>query len=727
MQPPSSTPAAIALHPTIYRAGQTALDLISASGAADQLLNLKKERVRQGVLDKVQTMLDIDRLTAELGNIGKAVSTVALSHKGKRGFSVSKLRDDYKLWRDGGQKQDSQGNRSGTIYAPREWKIFLPNYSNGNRAAALKNADFCHHIQRMFADTCREDATGNALFQRLLDQWFAGDDVPGFGNIRQFCAEQGRPVPTGALARSRAENYPEGWSVSNLRRMLPSKTKRVYIQRGEHAAHSHWGDQLLRDRSKLMPFELLTFDDVRFDIKVIQPMPKGPAQVVYPEAIFALDVATGYILNKFVLGTYKRDDDGDGGRAGTKRGFQHADMRWGMTSLLEQYGLPQDWQMHVLLENASASMSAADQRTFETLTGIKFDTTGLIRQRLTASGFIEQGGMPWQKGWIEALFRLVHTRTNHLPGTIGRRYDLTNGRRAQEEKYTLRTLLDAHKQGIPISELQLPLLTIEEFHDLLDQYVHLINWRTRHSLQGFQKVHELEYQPGQWIRHDDPLCAQLATVGAQFSTRMEAPAERFARLMNGHRMQPVHPRQLFPLRLDKKPITIAAEKVTIKQSGADDLIFRDAECAHHLATWNGRKKALLGFIAADQSCVHLFSNDDDLTYICSPSRVGRVDITDANAVLARSGEVHRGREQTRAYAAELMADQEIALSQLRTHNENLLTGGTASVSDAIEQAEAKITKDRRLRASVTETEAGALFTTPAADAADKNDSFESPF
>lgn len=693
----------------------TPAQLIAQSDHAWEINSLKKERDRVNVLDKVEAMLAIAaRCDGGLAQ-GRAVRQVARSYHGRRGFSPSKLGADYQLWRKGGQKQDAQGRKSGPLYQAGDWRIFLPNYSNGNQAAALRNADFVRYVQRLFADTCREDATGNALFERVLDHWFAGDDVPGYGNIRQFCAAQARPVPRGPLARSRPENYPTGWSPKNLTRMLPSKTKRVYIQRGEHAAHSHWGDQLLRDRSRLMPFELITFDDVRFDLKVIQPIPGKAAQVVYPEALFALDVATGMILAKAVLGTYTRTEDGDGGTAGTRRAFQHADMRWLMSNLLEQYGLPQDWQMHVLLENASASMAGPDIDAFSRATGIEFEKTGLIRQKLTSSGFVEQGGMPWQKGWIEALFRLVHTRTNHLPGTIGARYDLTNGRRPQEEKYTLNTLIEAHKQGIPIDQLQLPLLTIDQYHDLLDQYVHLLNWRTRHKLQGFDQVHELQYEPGKYIRHDDPLCAQLVTVGSKFLSRMEAPAERFAKLMQGHRMQPVHPRNLIPLALEKRPVTVAAERVTITRRGGDPLVFRDAETARALAQWNGQKKALIAYLSADESQIHLFTNDADQTYICSPRRVGRIDITDEKAVLARSGEVHRGREQTRHYAAQLCADQDLQYQAMRQHNDTALgrdacPQASANVQHAIESAEAD-TARRTRRPNITDAEADNYFAT----------------
>ena len=703
-----------------------ALDIVSQSGGIEALLNLRKQVDRDNVLRKVEAMLHIEHMLDDSAPRKTAIAQTAIRYSGQRGFSTAKLASDYRLWARGGQKPGSDGKPTGHTYAARSWKIFLPNYTNGDKSAALKNHEFTRYIRTLFAETSRADATGNALHERLLDNWFGGHAIPGYGTIQKWCAAQGRPVPTGHLARARAENFPGGWSANNLRRMLPSMPTRIYLQRGEHAAHSHWGDQLLRDRSKLMPFQMLTFDDVRFDLKVIQPMPGKAAQVVYPEAIFTLDVATGLILAKAVVGTYTRDADSDGGKKGTKRAFQHADMRWLMAKVIEQYGLPKDWKTRVLLENASASMSTADIHTFEQLTGIEFEKTGLIRQKLTQSGFVEQGGMPWQKGWIEALFRLVHTRINHLPGTVGARYDLTDGRMTQTERYTLNTIAEAHRKGIPLDELNLPLLTIDQFHGLLDEYVQRLNWRINHNLQGFARVHELEIEPGRYIRHDDPLAAQLMTVGTKLDSRIESPAERFSRLMTGHEMQPAHPRQLLPLSLDKKPVTVAAERVAYKPNGEDTIYFRDQKTAQALAKWNGQKKALIGFLATDRSAIHLFTNDDNLEYIGSPARVGRVDITDEHAILKRSGEVHRGRENVRQYAADLMADQDATHSDMRQHNADRLGSAIATA----ETSAAKAQSDRTRLNKISDEEADEYFVAcPLADAPAPQDADpeESPF
>jgi len=396
------------IQPTVT--SQSAIELIRKDGGTDAFLDLK-ERERQDVIHKVHAMLLMEEKIENGLKLKDAKKQVVNYFRTIGGVSASSIQKYFKLWRFGGQKPDKTGKPSGISYPPRDWRLFIANYNNGNPVAVLKNDEFRKFVLQRFGETSRWDASGNALHERLLDLWFKGEEIPGFGNIREWCAARGRPVPASNIRR--AADIPEGWSPRHLSRLLPNSTaKRVYIQRGEHAAHDHWGEQLLRDRSKLMPFQLVTFDDVRFDIQVLMPMPGGGVQTVYPQAIFALDVATVVILAKGVMGAYTREYDSDGGLAGTKRGFQQADMRWLVTAMLEKYGIPKNWQMKLLLENASASLSETDKKVFQELTGIEIENTGLVRNKLFKSGFIEQGGMPWQKGWIEACFRLLHCRIN---------------------------------------------------------------------------------------------------------------------------------------------------------------------------------------------------------------------------------------------------------------------------------------------------------------------------
>jgi hypothetical protein len=152
--------------------------------------------------------------------------------------------------------------------------------------------------------------------------------------------------------------------------------------------------------------------------------------------------------------------------------------------------------------------------------------------------------------------------------------------------------------------------------------------------------------------------------------------------MQGHRMHKVHPRQLMPLALEKRPVTVRSGKVTIYRAGQDNLVFHDEESAEALDMFDGREKALLGFMAADQSCIHLFTNDEDLRYVASPRNIRRVDISDTDAILCRAGEVDRGRDRIRDEVADLLDPRETRYAAMRENN-------AAALGSALEEPEVK--------------------------------------
>lgn len=670
---------------------------ITSSEDTNILFGQCSAKVRCKIMDKVACMQEIDVLIASGVNQKQGIYEISKRYHGSGGFSKSKLAKDYALWSRGGQKPNAKGIKSGPFFEARDWKMFVPQWNNGQPETALNNKQFVTLIRRWFTETTRKDATAAAIHNRLLDEWFAGSTIDGYGNIYKFCAENGMPLPKDRIRRSCY--YPRGWSVDNIRKMLPqSRAYRSLVQQGEHAAHDHWGAQLLRDRSKLMPFELVTLDDVRCDIRVLMEIPGKEAQIVYPEAVVAMDVATGMIIASGFTGNYVRAEDMDGGLAGTKRGIQQADTRFLLQSILETYGVPQNWQMTVLIENASASLGNADQKAFEQLTGIKIEHTGLVKRSLLKSGFVEQGGYPWQKGWIESFFHLFHTRTNHLPGTVGRSYDLTKGHADNEAKYALQVCREAFKKGCDIKDLKLPLLTLDQYQTLVEEYFVRLNWRTNHQLQGFDKVYEVETEPGVFLRYDDPRADPYINNGTVFQTRIEAPIERFQRLLRGQPMPPIHPSQLMPLGMEKKEVTVKKGKITINRARQDNLVFFDAESASQLDHYDSRNKALIGFLSADQGCIHLFTNDENLVYVASPRNVERVDITNREEILTQAGEVDRSRQRIRDEVAALMEPKNQEYADMRRHNTALLESAekAAGVASAIEKVESQNRKEKRL-------------------------------
>lgn len=681
---------------------------------------------RAEVEAKVGAMLEIEALVNQGESVGRASQTAAKNSGQRRGFSATKLQRDYKLWRKGGRKPAASGQKTGPVYPARDWRLFVPRYTNGNAKAAAATPEFIQHLCSL--DTGSRDDTGAAVWSMLLRAWAEGDEIPGYGTVYQWHAKQGRPVPSNTtLMRARpGVDVPEGWSPSNIGRILreargPKKSAKYRLMKqGEKAAHDHWGDQLLRRRENLMPFELITADDFDVPLYVILG-----DQLVKPKGMIIMDVATGFVLKHGILGSFHRSSDRTsqfyehGKDAGVRKGLSQDDLRFLLLAMYEQYGYPVDWQSHYLFEEATATLPAHEQRLLcDNFNIARIDGTGVVK-KLHASGFGEGGGMPWRKGWAESWFRPLKTRLDLLPGATGRdrlsanqRTGVAlwkNGKQRANRRNTLvgETLAkidEAKAAGIPIEQLKLRPLTFAEFEALLAEWVHRLNTRTKHNLQGFDDVYEWEFQ-GELIGRNDPLFTELLHNGHQFGPaikRKESPAERFYRLCQGHRFSKPHPQQLMTLAMDKRPITVNAKgqiNLSVPRVSSQALIFWDADSADAVAPYHRIKDALLGFVAHDASCVHLFTNDDALDYVASPTRLGAIDMAeslyDRSIEFQAANRADANRDRTRDAASELLAPHRAALDAARAHDRALLDGrdgcpqpSASPVVAAVTQAEA---------------------------------------
>lgn len=411
-------------------------------------------------------------------------------------------------------------------------------------------------------------------------------------------------------------------------------------------------------------------DDVDFDIKALM-WDNGQARTVRPKGMFLLDVGTGRILKYGIKAADMRVEDEGNSKAGTKRSLNTDDAKYLFLQAIEEIGLP-DYPVHLLLENATADFSVSDKKAFAALMAgrIEIENTGMIKGKILKSGFKQEGGMPWQKGWVESWFRGLHTRINHLPGTIGRRYDVTKGDHAAKEAYAVATVKKALERGIDPSTLELRVLSFDQFKLILDEYVQRINWRCNHKLQGFDRVFEYEIEPGDFIGFDDPQRSSLIPVGATMIERMEAPQERWDRLCETVTFTIPKPQELIPLYLNRRKVKVRHERIqfTDKKFSVDQLVYRDQDSRALLADLNGRE--VMAFIRDDLELIHL--TDLEYGYLGTVGRQRRVDLTDDRAMQLKIREVARNRETVRAEARQIAAPLEEKLAADRAHNDALL-------------------------------------------------------
>jgi hypothetical protein len=602
----------------------------------------------------------VNTLLAAFAEIAAAEDIVGTTHRVARrlahlgrGHSAKRIYSLYRAWQNGGN----------------DWRILVRNWRN---ASAGLPAEFVRHWVGLVADSPRADS-GRAAYDELLRAWFSDESIPGYGRLTTWWPlhRAGTAFPRGVGA-PRPGDTPEGWSYENLMRQLPKRrATRKLMRQGFHAAH---GDlmQLLRDRTHLRAMELVTFDDVRLDLQAIYDI-HGKPQCCYVNAIFALCVGTGKVIAYGTKPRYTKDDD-------THAGLSRAETRHLVCNILERYGLPEH-PTHLLLENAAAALTGDDRSALEATfpNRLNIETTGMVRRNLLAGGFTEQGGMPWQKGWIEAYFRGLQARVSLLPGSTGNRYDNDPGDLAGRLTYTRQLLRHAQAHPEHADRLIYPVLQQHELEGLLAEIVERLNYRTRHNLQGFEQLTEYRIDGGPW----QPIASMYslapeARLAAEIHQRMESPAERWNRLAASTRWQAIHPSLLMPLAADKK---------TVRPRNGEVRLGHDRYDGRAILEEKHEGQQLFAFLSADHDTLHLFTPAPALAYIASIHRQTRINPLDTAAINTEAGRVHQSRQADIATAAEYQSRQALELNHMRAHNAATMQSPLSAAADAMHAAE----------------------------------------
>jgi len=424
----------------------------------------------------------------------------------------------------------------------------------------------------------------------------------------------------------------------------------------------------------------------------------GRWQIVYVDGIMAIDVATGYILSYGLKGKATRAANTEAGRAaGTQMSINGNDVRHLLLCVMQDYGLP-PYLSTLLCEGATAKLNKPDEIAFLDLLKdrLEIDYTGTGRGQLLKSGFQEEWGRPGLKGWIESFFRLLHTSTNHLPGTTGRRYDMSRGDHKARLKYCEQLIKRAEKlidgpltPDHPLNQqLNFPIYSLDEVNAIIGQTVDQLNWRIKHKLQGFDQVYEWQKSKGIWLPESalDQLPAQ-ERLATQLTPRMEAPAERLKKLLraNAQPFQRVPEATLAALYMEHRPATVRGGRITISDSrlGKDSLTFKAAEL-HQLDAYESQKEAVLAYIPDDYShCI--IADIKTGAHLATLQREGRIDITDDHEIGKAAGAVRREMDAELDHLASFLGAKETELANARQQNEDLLTSDQPRFESPIAQ------------------------------------------
>lgn len=647
-----------------------------------EFMSLAREQ-REIITLNLEAMAYISKATTIKAGCSEVSRVAACLYPNVNGFSPSSLRRKYDVWTNGGFKTKTDGSITGPRYDAGDWHYFIPAYNNG---ADKLPPEFVDYLVTAYAKTTRENDSFAGIHRRLKLDWLNDIPIPGYGTATQWYQTHMCPRPRGAFIRDK--DLPNGWSQRNIGRIiqkaLPRKQLRRAAQGQLNRVATNWATQLLRDRSQLLPFQLTTIDDVRLDLQCRMYL-EEKWQIVYLDAIFHLDVATGYILGYGIKGRATRSDTTEMGRAsGTKMAINSNDVRHLLLQGFDQYGLP-PFECYLLCENATARLSGADEIAFlSLLKNFHIDYSGMGRGKLLASGFHEEWGRPGVKGWIESWFRLLHTSINHLHGTTGRRYELTRADHQARAKHTLSLISRAEKiingpltPEHPLSkQINFPLLTVDEANQIIGEIVDALNWRIDHKLQGFARVFEFKDPSGLWLPENAlNKLSPDERLGVKLTPRMESPAERFRRLITPYvgQFQNLDPITKSVLYLEKREVTVSNGKCVLddQRISSDRMVFL-ADDPSLFQAYEGRKGALLAYISDDFS--HAICSDVATgRHVGTLLRQGRVNVLDFDALGKAAGAVRRDMESELAVVRSYLTEEESRLKQINAHNEAILT------------------------------------------------------
>lgn len=438
---------------------------------------LLKQKWRQEVSVTLRVLERVHALHRE-PNFVAAVQTLASSYRHLGGFAASSLLRKYGRYvRSGG-----------------DWRTLVKGYK-----APLKQPEaFAEFVRGLFE---QHQGSIQAAIDELRDiVWPSGAEVPGYGTWQDWFRAT---YPHLEVPAKFPRLYPPGFSPRNLRRLGPTRAERALATKGIAAAHAHL-PKIVRDTSGLRPMELITIDDFQLDVmcKFSGDLERGlRPQIAYVGGLMAMCVGTRKHLAHALGAMAERQETMPDGTVKKVRSYvKQIDVQGLLYSVFRDNGLPKDYDCTILCENKTATITTAMELMLQTVFGgrIRVKRTSLIEHKTLTNGFIERGGAPYEKGWLESDFHYLWPRVARLPGYKGANERLdAPGDLAEKLKLAARFLGQGKgKLNLPpelIEELPLPFASEAELTVAFATILDRAERRTQHRFLGFDNVTEFRW------------------------------------------------------------------------------------------------------------------------------------------------------------------------------------------------------------------------------------------
>lgn len=626
------------------------------------------------------------------GDLKTAVATVAATSRHQmRGCSASSLLRKYYAY-----------------LGSKDWRSLVAAY----KGPSSLPAEFVAFVKALAEDNHRSMAEAWELLRSEI--WPSGQPVPGYGTWIEWYA---REFPEKALPKTYPRGvYPAGWSKRNLYRKAPSKGARVLFQRGLAAAKKHF-PSVTRDPSQLREFEMIVIDDFQLDCLCVFPGDGKAAPQIAPVAgLLAMSVATRRKLVWGIGAMIERDEpQPDGSVKKVRSGIRRVDVQVLLHDLFAKHGLP-DYQVTILCENATAAIAPELELALSLLFEgrVKVERTGLINHKTLTNGFVERGGKPWEKGWIESAFNALWNSLGAMPGYKGSNQRLNSPASLEAAICYTKLLLGQGERALnlppeKLMQLRLPFPSPQSVERAFAWACSASDSRTDHKYLGFDRVTEFLLADGDAPRPftELALLPPSAQAEVQIVERMESPIERAQRIATP--MQPVPPAVLALLLLTPKRVTFRNHAVTFAHDKTGYTYVDEAGSA--LRNVQEGTEFLGYFDPAAPEQLHLATLKGAYagTLTRLGGRRGAIDVRDKEALAAAAGVQAQIVNRTLAEVRERHAEQDAQLAQDRAHNAAIVEAHKAETSGlSVAQKIAQAAGENAARAHEAKTRAKAV-------------------
>lgn len=533
----------------------------------------------------------------------------------------------------------------------RGWKALAKIYRGPDKLPEV----FVQEVRRRIEANGRDSGTAAAL-QKLKDDWANGASIAGYGTWREYFRTT-RPLED-IPERWPLGFFPEGWSISNLYTKQSTQPERALARRG-YAAMKRFILSVVRDTSSLRPLELITIDDFELDflIKAFNPVTKR-WEICRCAGLLAMDVATRRVLAVALVPRFKLTKreralaeahiaanadlaEGEGETADehrTRISITRHDVQSLLHAVFSTHGRPVGYGVTILCENASAAITTDFEIALELLLQVQVARTGLITEKTLRNGFVQGGGKPWEKGWIEALFRTLWNRLGDKPGQKGSSYENKPADCEAKVAYAMGLFkLDGLSPEMA-TKFRVPFVTVEDALDGLHAIFARIERRDDHRMIGFEErcLYRLPGAAGLITETELVGVEQEQLVRAEVLPRRESPVERWDSLMAQIQRVKIADYVLACLLLTPKKITLKNHRLTFTHAG-QGYTYADAD-SEVMRLDEGTE--LLGYFELGRPG-ELFVTDLKGHYLGSVRRRGAIDIRDHAAISAEAGEISR--------------------------------------------------------------------------------------